>query len=205
MGPQGWTWARPSSERRASPHAYCIQARRPLKNGACKNRQDRDTSQQPSPLLDPGVCAVRLPQLRVHGWLPCPVPWFRPHLFTLASSSWGPGTAHPGGTCLTPTLAAPGALLCPRYQMAHAGMNTAPYKALLTFQLRKHLPPPRWAVGSFQEQRARAGTPARPAPNLPTSGVFSVPPPTCLFVSPSALPHHFLLLSKWKSQLRLCF
>lgn len=36
--------------------------------------------------------------------LPCPVPRFRPHLFTLASSSWDPGTAHPRGTSLTPTL-----------------------------------------------------------------------------------------------------
>lgn len=86
-----------------------------------------------------------------------------------------------------PSPAAPDALLCPREQIAHAGMSTAPYKALLTLQLRKHLPSPRWAVGSFQEQRARAGTPARPAPCSPSLGVFSVPPPTCLFVSPSAL------------------
>ena len=176
------------------------------KNGACKNRQDRDTSQQPSPLLDPGVCAVRIPsfQCMVGSLALCPS--FHAHLFTLLLCSWGPGTAHPRGVYLTPTLTCPpGAPLCPGEQMAQAGMSTAPYQALLTLLLRKHLPFPRWAVGLFQEQRGLSLDSCRPC--SPTSGVFSMPPPTCFFVSPSALPPppHFLPLSKWKSQLRLCF
>ena len=44
------------------------------KNGACKNRQDRDTSQQPSPLLDPGVCAVRIPSCECTVGSLAPVP-----------------------------------------------------------------------------------------------------------------------------------
>lgn len=89
--------------------------------------------------------------------------------------------------------------------MAHARMSTARYQALLTSLLRKHLPSPRWAVGSFQEQRGPIIDSCLPC--SPTSGVFSMPPPTCFFVSPSALPlpPHFLPLSKWKSQLCLCF
>ena len=196
-----------SSNLRAPSMPSCIlhPSQEATKNGACKNRQDRDTSQQPSPLLDPGVCAVRIPscECTVGSLAPVPVSCspLHPAALFLGSRNClpqrGVSHAHPHLRSRSPALS---------WGADGPGWDEhRPLPSSAALLLRKHLPFPRWAVGLFQEQRGPSMDSWPPC--SPTSGVFSTPPPTCFFVSPSALPPppDFLPLSKWKSQLRLCF
>lgn len=117
------------------------------------------------------------------------MPCSQPHFFTLASSSWGPGTAPPRrDEQPRPTLTQPRSPALPQGADGPCWDEHRPYKALLTLQLRKHLPSP-----DGQWVRLRAEGPSRdsrpPCALLPIVGSLSVPPPTCpLFLCPSPPP-----------------